>query len=91
MKWFLLVLFVNIAEYDLPRPNDTILWKEGKGHDSYQECLKSASGVIVEKIKEYEFNYDWRLALCTDSQMTVYIHPTRKLTEGKGIIANYKQ
>lgn len=91
MKWFLIVLFVHISEYDLPRPNDTKLWKEGKGHDSYQECLLSASPIIIEKIKNYEFMYDWKIALCTDSQMSVYIHPTRKLTEGKGLIVNYKE
>jgi hypothetical protein len=39
------------------------------------ECINDQPKQTIEQIKKFDFQYDWKVATCTDSQSTIYLYP----------------
>ena len=88
MKWFLLIFFIHISQYNSHPPTNVKFIKIDKEYNSLQACKKDASKEIIKKLKEFDHMYDWKRAACTNSAFTVYMHPTHPNLEGE--IAKYE-
>ena len=75
MKWFMFVVFVNISQYGLDNPTDVVFFQMDQQYDSMTECINDQPKQTIEQIKKFDFQYDWKVATCTDSQATVYLYP----------------
>jgi len=85
MKWFMFVVFVHISQYGLENPTDVVFFQMDQQYNSMEECINDQPKQTIEQIKKFDFQYDWMVATCTNSQSTVYlypIHPNKNSKEG---------
>ena len=75
MKWFMLVMFVHISQYELEQPSNVKFIKIDKEYSSMQECIDDQPKQTIKQVKKFDFMYDWTVASCTNSKFTIYIHP----------------
>ena len=75
MKWFMFVVFVHISQYGLDNPTDVKFIQMSKQYESMDECINDQPTQTIEQIKKFDFDYDWKVATCTDSQSTIYLYP----------------
>ena len=75
MKWFMPIMFVHISQYELDRPSNVKFIKIDKEYNSAEECIDDQPKQTIEQINKFDFDYDWKVASCTNSKFTVYIHP----------------
>ena len=75
MKWFLIIFMIHISEYDSTTPQDVKFIKIDKEYSSMQECVDDQPKQTIDQIKKFDFDYDWKVASCTNSKFTIYIHP----------------
>ena len=40
-----------------------------------EECIDDQPHQTIQQIKKYDFEYDWKVASCTNSTFTMYLHP----------------
>ena len=60
-------------------PADNVKFiKVDKQYNSMRECQNETREEIIKLIKELDFKYDWKVAKCTDSQVTTYLYPDPK-------------
>jgi len=85
MKWFLLIFFIHISQYNSPNPTNVKFVKIDKEYSSLKECQENAPKEIIKKLQEFKHMYDWKRAACTDSAFTAYLHPTYPNLEGETI------
>ena len=69
------VVFINISQYGLENPTDVVFFQMDQQYDSMDECINDQAKQTIEQIKKFDFDYDWKVATCTDSQATVYLYP----------------
>jgi hypothetical protein len=75
MKWFMFVVFVHISQYGLENPTDVVFFQMDQQYNSMDECINDQPKQTIEQIKKFDFQYDWKVATCTDSQSTIYLYP----------------
>ena len=75
MKWFLIIFFVHISQYGSSSPDNVKFIKVDKQYNSMRECQMETRKEIIKLIKEFDFQYDWKVAKCTDSNFTTYLYP----------------
>ena len=90
MKWFMLIMFVHLSQYELEQPSNVKFVKIDKEYSSMQECIDDQPKQTIEQIKKLEFMYDWKVASCTNSTFTLYLHPgypnkTKEILKGTPI------
>ena len=94
MKWFMLIMFVHISQYGLEQPSNVKFIKIDKEYNSMQECIDDQPKQTIDQIKKFDFDYDWKVASCTNSKFTIYIHPnypnkTKDIIQGVPIKYGY--
>ena len=75
MKWFLIIFLIHISEYNSTNPQDVKFIKVDKEYSSMEECIDDQPHQTIQQIKKYDFEYDWKVAACTNSTFTMYLHP----------------
>ena len=75
MKWFMFVFFVHISQYGSENPTNVKFFQMEKQYDSMEECINDQPTQTIKQIQKFNFQYDWKVATCTDSQATVYLYP----------------
>ena len=69
------VVFVHISQYGLENPTDVVFFQMDQQYNSMDECINDQPKQTIEQIKKFDFQYDWKVATCTDSQSTIYLYP----------------
>ena len=85
MKWFMFVVFIHISQYGSDNPTDVKFFQMEKQYDSMEECINDQPTQTIKQVQQFDFMYDWKVATCTDSQVTVYLypqHPNKNSREG---------
>ena len=75
MKWFMFVVFVHISQYGLENPTDVVFFQMDQQYNSIDECINDQPRQTIKQVKKFDFQYDWKVATCTDSQSTIYLYP----------------
>jgi hypothetical protein len=75
MKWFMFVVFVHISQYGSDNPTDVKFFQMEKQYDSIDECINDQPTQTIKQIKKFDFQYDWKVATCTNSQFTIHMYP----------------
>ena len=78
------VVFVNISQYSLENPTDVVFFQMDQQYDSIDKCINDQPKQTIAQLKKFDFNYDWKVATCTNSESTIYlypIHPNKKNQE----------
>ena len=70
-------MFVHIEAYNNPRPEYSV-FKTGPEYSSSKECLNNASEWIAHEIIKMDFEYDWKLAICSNGEIDIYKYPIDK-------------
>jgi hypothetical protein len=39
------------------------------------ECINDQPKQTIKQLKKFDFQYDWKVATCTNSQSTIYLYP----------------
>jgi len=78
MKWFLMIFFVHISQYGSSSPDNVKFIKVDKQYNSMRECQMETRKEIIKLIKKFDYQYDWKVAKCTDSQFSSYLYPDPK-------------
>ncbi len=91
MNWFMFVVFVHISQYSLDNPTDVKFIQIDKQYESMDECINDQPTQTIKQINKFDFQYDWKVATCTDQSFTVYMYPkypnkTKKLLDKQGHI-----
>ena len=76
MKWFLIIFMVHISEYNSTTPQNVKFIKVDKEYSSMQECMDDQPHQTIQQIKKYDFEYDWKVASCTNSTFTMSVSYT---------------
>ena len=66
---------IHISEFNSTTPQNVKFVKIDKEYSSMQECVDDQPHQTIQQIKKYDFEYDWKVASCTNSKFTLYLHP----------------